>query len=592
VALERVLVRQAAENIAGKGARNGRQSPAQGFAERGAARKPVFPKKGPLRSGGASIFMAGNRGAHGIWYNKGSFLWRKSGMQNFRAVIRDYLAESFKSVLPVAGIVLALCFSIAPIPNGTFLSFLAGTVFLVFGMSLFNLGAQTAMVPIGEHIGAFITKSRKLWLLVAVSYFIGFCITIAEPDLQVLANQIPNVPNALLVTSVAAGVGLFLVTALLRILFGVPIRRILLGCYGAVFLMAAFVPKEFLAIAFDAGGVTTGPMTVPFIMAIGIGAASMRSDSNATSDSFGLVALSSIGPILTVMVLGLLYNSAGGSQSVLMPAEAANTREMWAQFVHPSTGVPHYIWEVFLAFAPITAFFLFFHLVGLRLEKQQFIKILIGLVYTFAGLVLFLAGVNVGFMPAGYLLGELLAGLEHNWIVVPIAMAIGYFIVTAEPAVHVLNKQVEEISSGAIPEKAMRISLSIGMCISLGLSMIRILSGIPILWFLVPGYAAALAFAFFVPPIFTAIAFDSGGVASGPMTATFLLPLAIGVASRLEGRAVSDAFGVVAMVAMTPLITIQIMGLVYTIRQSIAAKAALAKEAGPSEEAEDTGIIE
>ncbi|MDR3051207.1 MAG: DUF1538 domain-containing protein [Oscillospiraceae bacterium] len=496
--------------------------------------------------------------------------------------------DSLKSALPVVIIIIALCFTIAPIPNGTFLAFLFGAALLIVGIGLFNLGAQTAMIPIGEHIGAHITKTRRLWFLIVMALLIGIFITVAEPDLQVLAGQIPAVPNAVLVISVAVGVGLFLVVALLRMLFYIPISRILIVCYAAVFGLAAFVSHDFWAVAFDAGGVTTGPMTVPFIMSIGMGVASIRSDKHASNDSFGLVALSSVGPILTVMILGLLYNPTESSYATLMPAVTANSRELGQQFMDASIGFPHYFKEILLAFAPVVVFFLMFQIFGLHLKKRQFLKIVIGLVYTFLGLVLFLTGVNIGFMPAGYYLGGLLSTLPYNWVLIPIAMLIGYFLVTAEPAVHVLNKQVEEISSGAIPAKAMRVSLSIGMCVSLGLSMVRLLTGISIMWFLVPGYAIALTLTFFVPKIFTAIAFDSGGVASGPMTATFLLPLAIGVCNQLGGTIMTDAFGVVAMVAMTPLITIQIMGFAYKVRL----KPALSAQGEELAERADTDIIE
>jgi len=488
-------------------------------------------------------------------------------LRKIRAILRETLLESLKAVLPVVLVIVVLAFSVAPIPSSAFLSFLAGAALLIAGMGLFNLGVQTAITPIGEGIGSFITKSRRMWLLIVVTLVVGVFITLSEPDLQVLANQIPTVPNAVLVVAVAVGVGLFLVVAVLRMLLYVPISRILIGCYALVFLLAAFVPKDYLALAFDASGVTTGPMTVPFIVAIGLGVAAIRSDKHATNDSFGLVGLASVGPILSVMILGFLYKPGQGNYGADLTVTAANdSREVWFQFMGSSAGFPHFMREVAVALAPVIVFFLVFQLFAFKLKKRPFIKILIGLGLTFLGLVLFLTGANVGFMPAGHFLGELLAGLKHNWIVVPVAMLIGYFIVAAEPAVHLLNKQIEEMSSGTIPYKAMRISLSIGMCVSMGLSMLRMLFGIHILWFLAPGFAIALALTFFVPKIFTAIAFDSGGAASGPMTATFLLPFAMGICSSLAGREITDAFGVVAMVAMTPLITIQILGLAYKLR--------------------------
>ena len=420
------------------------------------------------------------------------------------------------------------------------------------------------MTPIGTKVGSCITKSRKVWMIVFVSFLLGVIITISEPDLQVLANQVPNIPNAALIGTVALGVGIFLVIAMLRILFGISLNILLIGFYIVVFLMAMFVPKNFWAVAFDSGGVTTGPMTVPFIMALGVGVSAIRSDRHAGNDSFGLVALCSIGPILAVLVLGLLYPSEAAYTPVEIP-EMENSQEMIMLFVH---GLPHYAKEVAIALAPIVAFFFLFNAFYIKMPKKPLISISVGLLFTYLGLLLFLTGVNVGFMPVGNYIGKMIGSKEFNWILLPIAMLIGYFIVKAEPAVHVLNKQVEDLTAGSIPARAMELSLSIGVASSLGLAMIRVLTGISVMYFLIPGYVLALGLSFFAPKIFTSIAFDSGGVASGPMTATFLLPFAMGACEAIGGpeRIVSDAFGVVAMVAMTPLITIQLLGVEYKFR--------------------------
>ena len=401
-------------------------------------------------------------------------------------------------------------------------------------------------------------------MIVFVSFLLGVIITISEPDLQVLANQVPNIPNAALIGTVALGVGIFLVIAMLRILFGISLNILLIGFYIVVFLMAMFVPKNFWAVAFDSGGVTTGPMTVPFIMALGVGVSAIRSDRHAGNDSFGLVALCSIGPILAVLVLGLLYPSEAAYTPVEIP-EMENSQEMIMLFVH---GLPHYAKEVAIALAPIVAFFFLFNAFYIKMPKKPLISISVGLLFTYLGLLLFLTGVNVGFMPVGNYIGKMIGSKEFNWILLPIAMLIGYFIVKAEPAVHVLNKQVEDLTAGSIPARAMELSLSIGVASSLGLAMIRVLTGISVMYFLIPGYVLALGLSFFAPKIFTSIAFDSGGVASGPMTATFLLPFAMGACEAIGGpeRIVSDAFGVVAMVAMTPLITIQLLGVEYKFR--------------------------
>ena len=466
-------------------------------------------------------------------------------------------------MFPVIAIVLILCLSIAPVSPGILMAFLIGAALLTAGMVLFTMGVDMAMTPMGERVGTCMTQSRKLWVAVPMSFILGFIITISEPDLQVLAEQVPSVPNLILILAVAFGVGIFLVVALLRMLFSMALPPLLLFFYGIVFLLTFFVPKDFLSVAFDSGGVTTGPMTVPFIMAMGIGISAVRNDRHASDDSFGLVALCSIGPILAVLLLGMIYRPGSGDYVPVEIPEIADTVELWKVF---QAGFPSYLKEMAVSLLPIVVFFFLFQMIFRLVPGKSLVKISVGLIYTYVGLVLFLTGVNVGFMPAGNYLGRVIAGLPYRWIIVPIGMLIGYFIVLAEPAVFVLTKQVEEITDGAISAKAMSMSLSIGVSVSLGLAMIRVLTGISILWFLVPGYFIALGLSFFVPKIFAAIAFDSGGVASGPMTATFLLPFAMGACSAVGGDIIADAFGVVAMVAMTPLITIQILGLVFRLR--------------------------
>ena len=498
--------------------------------------------------------------------------------------LREKLKESLVAVLPIIAIVLLLSFTVAPTPAHILLAFLLGGGLLTAGMILFNIGAEMAMEPMGEKLGAHLTKTRKLFLFLPLGFLLGFLITVSEPDLQVLANQVQSVPNLVLIGSVALGVGLMLAVALMRMLFKIPLQYMLFGLYTLVFILTFFAPKDFIAVAFDSGGVTTGPMTVPFIMAFGIGIASIRSDRNAADDSFGLIALCSVGPIISVLTLGMIYRPENAAYSPALLPDATQSVEMARLF---TDALPEYVKEIALALLPIAVFFALFQIFALKLEKKTLIRITVGVVYTYIGLVLFLTGVNVGFMPAGSFLGQVIAGLRFKWILVPIAMLIGYFIVRAEPAVDVLMRQVEELTDGAIGGKSLRIALSAGVCVSLGLAMARVLTGINILWILVPCYAAAIILSFFSPKIFTAIAFDSGGVASGPMTATFLLPFSVGACAALGGNVVTDAFGVVAMVAMTPLLTIQILGVVYQFKTKPAAH----QSEAPQEDAELYEII-
>lgn len=473
------------------------------------------------------------------------------------------IKESLVSVLPITAIVLILNFTVAPMTGGTVALFLTGALLLIVGMALFALGADIAMMPMGENIGSHLTKTRKLGILIVVALVMGIAITVAEPDLQVLADQVPSVPNMVLVLAVAVGVGLFLVLALLRIVFQKKLAVILILAYAVVFGLAVFTSEDFLAVAFDSGGVTTGPITVPFILALGVGVAAVRGGKSSQDDSFGLVAICSIGPILAVMIMGMVFNSSGGFASDLSVPEINSVSDLLHAY---GESFPEFFRDVGIALAPIVVFFMIFQFLFLKLPKWQLVKMAIGIGYTYLGLVLFLTGVNVGFMPVGNYLGAQIGSLEFSWILIPLGMVMGFFVVMAEPAVHVLNTQVEEITVGAISKRSMLLSLSIGVAVSVGLAMVRVLTGASIWYFLVPGYVIALGLSFFVPKIFTAIAFDSGGVASGPMTATFLLPFAMGACASLGGNMLTDAFGIVAMVAMTPLVTIQVLGLYYRIK--------------------------
>lgn len=487
--------------------------------------------------------------------------------------LREKTLESLSAVLPITAIILLIGILMVPLELGALVMFVVGALMLILGMGFFQLGAEMSMTPIGEGVGVELSKAKTVVSVVLIGFVMGVIITVSEPDLQVLAEQVPSLDNLTLVLTVAVGVGIFLALALVRIKYQIGLPRMLIVLYLLVLVLSAFVPKEFLAVAFDSGGVTTGPMTVPFIMALGVGLASVRSDKNSASDSFGLVALSSIGPILAVMLLGCFFRPTQAQVEPNALPDVSTTRDVAKAFAFE---LPHYLEEVALSLLPIIAVFILFQFVTHRYHKRQLRRIVVGLVYTFIGLMLFLCGVNVGFAPVGEHVGGALAKLPYNWVLVPLGMLIGYYIVKAEPAIRVLNHQVENVTDGAISVKAMNRSMSIGVAVSIGLAMLRVLLNIPIAWIVIPGYVIALVMSLFVPKLFVGIAFDSGGVASGPMTSTFLLPLCIGVCRALGGDPMTDAFGVVALVALTPLITIQMMGLVYKYKTT-----KLQKLAGP-----------
>ncbi len=465
-------------------------------------------------------------------------------------------------MIPIVFIVLFLHFTVTPMENGMTILFLTSSMFLILGMGLFTLGADIAMVPMGEAVGGAISKSKKIWLIIVAAFLMGLAITVAEPDLTILAQQVPMVPNRTLIYAVGFGVGFFLVVALLRIVLGLSLRLLLAISYLILGVLAFFIPSEVLSVAFDSGGVTTGPVTVPFMIALGVGVASVRTGPNAENDSFGIVALCSVGPIIAVLFLGLFFDmsSSGDTFMVTEINGAASIFRIYGE------GLLHQAKNVALALSPIVVISMVFQIFLLKLPKIKMKRIGFGLIYTYLGLVLFLTSVNVGFLPVGNFLGNALASLDAAWKLLLPAMVMGFFVVAAEPAIHVLKKQVEEITVGAISQKALLLSLSIGVSISLGLAMVRVLTGLPVWYILIPGYGLALLLTLFVPKIFTAIAFDSGGVASGPMTATFLLPFSIGACAALGGNIITDAFGLVAMVALTPLITVQVLGLIYVLK--------------------------
>ena len=470
------------------------------------------------------------------------------------------IKEALISALPITAIVYILAltplfeFSVVEL-----ITFSVGAVLLILGIGLFNLGADIAMTPIGTHVGAGLAKQRKLGLLLAVCFVLGMLITVAEPDLQVLAKQVSAVMNGtVLIYAVGVGVGAFLVVSILKIVFKRSLSQILMLFYMLLFalalIMAVSGKLNLLPMAFDSGGVTTGPITVPFIMALGVGVAGVLGDRKSKDSSFGLVALCSVGPILAVLLLGIF----SGSNLIYQVPDYTVSSDIVGAFTHTFL---HTAKEVAIALGLIVIFFLICQFAFLHLPKRRLLKIALGVVFTYIGLVIFLTGVNVGFMPIGYKLGYSLAE-GNKWILTGVGLIMGVLVVLAEPAIHVLNQQVEEVTGGLVTRKAMITGLCIGVGASITLSVIRVIYDFSLVYYIIPGYFISLALSLFVPPMYTAIAFDSGGVASGPMTSGFILPFITGVCVCLQGEAavLRDAFGVVALVAMTPLITIQLLG--------------------------------
>ena len=490
----------------------------------------------------------------------------------FDSVLKKF-KEAAVSVLPVAVLVVLLNylpFMSVNLSSGELVGFLVSALFLIIGIGLFSLGADLAMNEMGEHIGAGLTKSRNFKLLVLVCFLMGVLITIAEPDLSVLADQVhPGINGTVLIVAVGVGVGIFLLLSVLKIIFKKQLSLMLAFFYMMLFAIAALVilneNSNFLAVAFDSGGVTTGPITVPFIMALGVGIAATVGGKDAGENSFGLIAMCSIGPILAVMALGV----GNGGNMAVSSDNYSKSKPIFETVYHTAL-------EVLLALGLIVAFFVILQIFVLKLPKKKLIRIAVGIAYTFVGLVTFLAAVTVGFMPVGFKIGTQLAE-GNKALMVGFAFVLGMVVVLAEPAVQVLNKQVEDITDGTVSKKSMMIALSVGVGISIALSLLRIILGFNILYYVIPGYFISFGLSFFVPRLYTAIAFDSGGVASGPLTSGFILPLAVGACVGIWGDfgIMTYAFGIVAMVAMTPLITIQLLGFKAVVTNRMRKKIAM-----------------
>lgn len=471
------------------------------------------------------------------------------------------LKEVVISVFPITLIVLILHFTIAPLKEGMLPQFIIGSLLLIVGLALFLLGTEIGVLPIGQLMGNTLTRKRSMFFTLLASFLIGFMITLAEPDLHVLGDQLaninPHMPKSMLLLMVSVGVGFFVCVGLLRTVLNWSLKKILVFGYILVFILAMFSSPYMLPVSFDSGGVTTGAMTVPFIMALCIGLAQARHapKKDSEEDSFGLVGLMSLGPIISTLVLGIIFKHDLSRVSYQVEG-LASMRVL----------LPKLAMEVAVALLPMIVIFLIFQFIFLKLPLRRVLRMGVGMIYTYLGLVIFLLGANYGFLPAGSFLGEALSSLPYNWIIIPVGVLMGLTIVLAEPAVWVLTQQIEKITAGLISKRIMLFTLSIGIAIAVGLAMFRIYTGMHILWLLIPGYLFALILMRYTDNIFTAIAFDSGGVASGAMASTFILPFALGACTAMGRNVLTDAFGAVAMIAMIPLIAIQLLGLVSRLK--------------------------
>lgn len=471
----------------------------------------------------------------------------------------EFVGEKFReavwSIGPVMLIMLIIgvCLGFHAV---TMVSILVSTVLLVLGVTMFTIGAELSMMEIGKSVSSNLLKSKRVWLILLVSFIVGIIITVAEPDLKVLASQMTAIDSKVLILSVGLGVGLFLSIAAGRIIYQISLKKIIAFCYMLLILMLFISNKEIIPLAFDSGGVTTGPMSVPFILAMGIGFSSMR--KNSSNDSFGLIALCSIGPIITVLLLGLLMKS-DLTYTYNISSEVTNFNSLIINYVHEIGPI---FKDVLISLLPILGVFIVFNIIRGKVDKRQIIKVMIGLPITLVGLIFFFVGVNVGYLPVAYMIGINMYN-KAKVLLVPLGILIGFVIVKAEPAIAVLTEQIEKLTEGSIKRTVMNNTIAIGVAVAVALSIYRVISGVSINYFLLIGYTIVLILICFSPDIFTMVAFDSGGAVTGPMTTSFLLPLIIGICYACGGNVLTDAFGLVAFVAMSPLITIQVLGIIY-----------------------------
>lgn len=452
-----------------------------------------------------------------------------------------------------------------------------GAAGMIIGLTLFQTGATKGLTKVGEYMGASLSKQKHLIIIIIFSFLLGALITCAEPSILIVANQV-QINKYLLIGSIAAGVGIFIVVGILRIIFQKSLNLWYVLFYFIVFMFICLLQIDpnnhaFLPFVFDAGGITTGSATVPFILALGAGVASVRGGKNSRDSSFGLVGLASVGPILTMTIL-ILVNPSGFSAYTIGETTGINLLDRFLVAILPSNNFSSLgsIIEVSLAFAPIIIIFFIYELIYIKLPANRIGQLFIGFLTSYVGLILFLTCVSASMSPIGLEVGKSL-GLQENWVIILVAFALGLVTILCEPAVHVLTNQIQVISDGQLKKRTVLLALSIGVGVAICLSMIRTLFNFSIMYYIVPGYALSIVLMWFVPNIYTAIAFDSGGTASGPMAVSFILPLIIGVYSKKNGDITtgvsfySDCFGVIALIALTPILAVQFLGLATKVKE-------------------------
>lgn len=471
------------------------------------------------------------------------------------------LLRKFKEVgvamLPIVVIALILNFTVVHMSNEVLMQFLIGTLLVYVGQVIFLVGVDNSLVSIGHLVGIQIVKYKKIFIVLLLVGIFGFVATVADPDVTILSNQLHeinnDIPQLMLICFVGVGVGVYVVIFTLKTILKIKLKYITIASFIIIFVLCFFAPSNFIAFAFDSGGVTTGPITVPIILALGIGIASLS--GRHSEDSFGVVSLSAIGPIIAVLILGIIFKDSSVDQ-VVISFSNSDFGNIWLSTMQ----------QIAIGIAPITLVFLIFNFISIKLSRKKLYRIISGTLITYIGLVLFLSGVTYGFSEAGYMIGNSIGKTDFYQIIIPIGVVLGFAIAFTEPGVKVLGQQVELLTSGHIRKKVLFIFLAIGLGLAMLVSMLRVIYQFHILYVVVPGYIIILILQFVVSDEFVGIGFDSGAVASGPMSATFLLPIAVGLCDALNHQVLSDAYGIIALISLFPILMVLLLGLIYKLK--------------------------
>ncbi len=475
----------------------------------------------------------------------------------------EKLKESCLSVLPMVGVISILGFFVAKIDTMTMVKLYICAVLVILGLTVFSMGVDRSMIRIGEYVGATTGKFKSLTAFILISIFVGALFIVAEPDLKVLASQFPGLSSPMvLILIIAVGVGIFLAVASLRIIFNIKMKYILVFSYSAIVILSFFVPPAFAPVAFDSSGIATGSLAVPILMAFGMGISTVRS-SNSQENSFGLVTVATIGPILSIMIFSLFAGNISDAGASTIVIEHISFAEIFPIVGHE---IVYNLQEVAYVLIPIFVIFFAFHFLKLHLPWREIGKIVVGVFYAYIGMVFFLAGINAGFLPIGGQLGVTLATAEYNWVLIPLGLVLGLVNVLAEPAVHVLVKQSYEVTGGSIKKSVMFICMCISTSLSVCLAVVRCFLHINILWIIIPMIVICVALSFFVPQLFCGIGYDAGSVCSGPMAVAFILPMISGICEAFGISSMLYSFGTVAIIGTMPTIVVELLGLIVTIK--------------------------